>query len=96
MEYTIKHYAVMEKLSVRLIWDNLPPDEKDIILFLVDEKIAAPRAYIEEGLYVLTEKGKCILEEHRRATALQSRQAEKESRDEAKQENNNDLRIRLR
>lgn len=81
MEYTGKHYAVMERLSVRLIWDELPADEKDIILFLVDEKIAAPRVDIEEGLYVLTENGKCVLEEHRRKVRAARIETERQLRE---------------
>ena len=93
MDYTESQYAVMEQLANRLIWDNLTESKKEIVSFLVEEKIAAPRAYIEDGLFVLTERGKCVLEDHRRkilaaseAELFRLQQTEKEASEKSKQE----------
>lgn len=86
MEFTAEQYAVMEKLSSHLIWDSLDPPEKHILLYFDTEKIAEPRAYIEEGLWVLSEKGKRILAAHHSDLEAREQAAQNKAREKAEQE----------
>lgn len=64
MKYTKEHYKFMEWLSRGVLADNLTDYDLEILRYLDDEKIAEPRAYIQDGLWVLSQKGKAMLQTH--------------------------------
>ena len=64
MKYTNEQYRLMERLQSGIIWDDLDEQEQEILRYLDDEKIAEPRAYIQGGLWVLSQKGQAILQTH--------------------------------
>lgn len=86
MRYTEAQYAMMERLLDGVDRDALSAREKDIITFLDGEGIAEPRAYVQEGLWVITQKGEAILELHRVELQSRDEQAKKEAEQEAKNE----------
>lgn len=86
MRYTEAQYAMMERLSDGVDWDLLSGSEKEILIFLDGEGIAEPRAYVQEGLWVLTQKGEAVLESHRADLQTKEEQAQKEAEQEAKDE----------
>ena len=62
MKYTNEQYRLMEHLRSGVIWNGLSEQEQDILRDLDSEEIAEPRAYIQDGLWVLSQKGQAILE----------------------------------
>lgn len=85
MDFTDEQYAVMEKLADRLIWDDLTPAEKHIMEYFHSKKIAEPRAYIEDGLWVLSEDGKRILAAHHADLKSREQEAQDKAREKAEQ-----------
>ena len=86
MDFTDEQYAVMEKLADKLIWDDLTPAEKHIMEYFHSKKIAEPRAYIEDGLWVLSEDGKRILAAHHADLKSREQEAQDKAREKAEQE----------
>lgn len=86
MDYTDEQYAVMEKLADRLIWDDLTPAEKHIMEYFHSKKITEPRAYIEDGLWILSEEGKRILLAHHADLKAREQETQNKAREKAEQE----------
>ena len=75
MKYTNEQYRLMERLQSGVIWDDLDEQEQDILRYLDCEKISEPRAYIQDGLWVLSQEGQTVLETHRHDTKSAEEQA---------------------
>lgn len=78
MDYTDEQYDLMEKLSKRVMWDNLSSDEQELISYLDGEKIARPRADIEDGLWTLSPDGERVLAAHRQKVRAAKIQTQRE------------------
>lgn len=92
MNYTNEQYALMELFENGVITYDLTDKQKEIMFFLESEKLLQHRAYIQDGFCVLSERGKCILEEHRRKVEAAKVQTRKEldallERESIRQEN---------
>lgn len=78
MDYTNEQYALMELLADGVVIYDLTSKQREIISFLDSEKLIQPRVYIRDGYCELSERGKCILEEHRRKVRAAQVQTRKE------------------
>lgn len=64
MKYAKEHYQLMERLCDGVLWNGLDEQERDILQYLDNEGIAEPRAYIQDGLWILSQKGRAVLQTH--------------------------------
>ena len=78
MNYTSEQYALMKLFEGGVITYDLTDEQKEIMFFLESEKLLQHRAYIQDGFCVLSERGKCVLEEHRRKVEAAKVQTRKE------------------
>lgn len=62
MKYAKEHYKFMERLSKGIIADDLSDQELEILQFLDNEGIAAPKAHIQDGLWLLSPRGQAIFQ----------------------------------
>lgn len=83
MDYTEEQYAVMEKLSKGLLFNELTAAEQDIVNYLSAHGVVQPRAQISDGYMELSQEGKRILYTcHEKMQSLQE-QAKKEAQEHA-------------
>lgn len=83
--YTPEHYEVMEALEPGLHWHwHQVQHMDDILHFLDEEGIAAPRADLHPDLWVLTEHGKQVLWTHREECARKKQEQAKQADAETK------------
>lgn len=92
MDYTNEQYALMELLADGVVIYDLTSKQREMISFLDSEKLIQPRVYIRDGYCELSERGKCVLEEHRRKVEAAEVQTHKEldallERESIRQEN---------
>lgn len=85
MNYTKKHYKLMEQLQSGVIWNDLDKQEQEILRYLDDKKIAEPRAYIQDGLWELSQKGRAILQSRQDELRDQEDAANKEAKEYSEQ-----------
>lgn len=81
MRYTPEQYALLETFEKGRLVQKLSEEELYTYHFLMDEKLLQPRADIEDGFHLLSEQGKCILEEQR----LRKQNIEQKARELAEQ-----------
>lgn len=65
MTYTDEQYAFLETFENGRLVQDLTEDELFIYDFFIRNHMLQPRADIEDGLHLLSERGKMILESHR-------------------------------
>lgn len=78
MNYTDDHYEMLKLLETGIVFYNLTEEQKWAYHFLDSEGLIQPRADILDGYCVLSERGKCVLAEHRRAIRAAKIQIQKE------------------
>lgn len=64
MQYTKEHYEFMDRLAEGVIDINLSEQEQEILRYLYGKGIAKPRADIQDGLWVLSQDGRALLQTH--------------------------------
>ena len=62
MSYTSEQYALLETFKQGRLIDELTTEELEVYQFLISDGLLKPRADIEDGWHLLSEKGKRILE----------------------------------
>ena len=85
MKYTNEQYRLMDRIKSGIIWDDLEEQEQEILRYLDDEKIAESRAYIQDGLWVLSQKGQAILQTRQDELRVREDVAKKESEEYSEQ-----------
>lgn len=76
MDYTDEQYELMERLSKHVLWEQLSDREQELVSYLDRQRIANPRADIEDGLWTLSPDGERVLAAHRKkvlASKIQTR-----------------------
>jgi hypothetical protein len=63
--YTSEQYALLETFEKGGLVQDLTEDELYTYQFLMQNNLLQPRADIEDGLHLLSERGKMLLESHR-------------------------------
>lgn len=92
MDYTNEQYELMELFADGIIIYNLTDRQKEVMSYLDGEKLLQHRAYIQDGYCELSERGKRVLETHRRMVRAAEVQTRKEldallERESIRQEN---------
>lgn len=66
MDYTAEQYEMLERFEAGANINTFTENEKVIFWFLDDNKLLQAHADIEDGLFDLSQQGKCVLEAHRK------------------------------
>lgn len=84
MSYTCEQYSLLETFKQGRLIDDLTPEELDVYQFPMSEGLLKPRADIEDGWHLLSEKGKRTLENRDKQIrqAAEQKAAEKKYRRE--------------
>lgn len=75
---------MIERLENGIMFDELPEAERSVVIFLDASGICEPRCDIQDGLYLLTEKGKTELEKNLQIGQQRTEKAAKDIENEVK------------
>lgn len=80
MNYTVKQYALIERLYAGVLYDDLSSEDQEVLYYLHDEKLAVPDA---DNCWKLTQRGERVHCEHQRQQQLSVNKASKQSEEKA-------------
>ena len=84
MNYTNEQYALLASFEKGRNIDDLTESELWGYQFLMEQGLLQPRADIENGWHLLSEKGKCVLNEKRQLDEKTNQEASQLAKDNAK------------
>lgn len=87
MDYTAEQYEMLERFEAGVNITTFTEDEKVIFWFLDGNKLLQAHSDIEDGLFDLSQQGKCVLESHREAILKAKQQAEQAAQKKEDDEN---------
>lgn len=87
MSYTAEQYEMLERFERGANISNFSEKELDVYRFLDSNKLLNAHADVEDGLFDLSQLGKCVLEEHREKVLKDKKETEQAAKDKASKKN---------